>query len=97
MKALIGAMLMVSTGCTAAAPADPGVPAQGGGACNAAPAQKLVGRAKSNAAGAEAKRLSGARTLRWIPKDGIVTMDYREDRLNLHLDGRKKIVRVNCG
>ncbi len=97
MKALIGAMLMVSTGCTAAPPADSGAPVQGGGACDSAPAQKLVGRAKSKATGAEAKRLSGARTLRWIPKDGIVTMDYREDRLNLHLDGRSKIVRINCG
>ena len=97
MKALIGAILMVSTSCTATPPADAGVPAQGGGACDAAPARKLIGRARSQAAGAEAKRLSHAAILRWIPEGGIVTMDYREDRLNLHLDARKKIVRINCG
>jgi hypothetical protein len=46
---------------------------------------------------AAALRLSGARNVRVIPKDGVVTMDYREDRLNLYLDGAKKVERISCG
>jgi Peptidase inhibitor I78 family len=56
-----------------------------------------VGKSRSKAVGAKALRLSGASTLRWVPKDGMVTMDYREDRLNLHLDSKNRIVRVACG
>jgi hypothetical protein len=96
MKALIGAMLMVS-GCAATPPAEAEVPVHGGGSCNAAPAQKLVGRAKSSAAGGQARRLSGAAAVRWIPEGTMVTMEFREDRLNIHLDRRNKIVRINCG
>jgi hypothetical protein len=96
MKFLIGAMLMVS-GCAATPPAEAEVPAHNGGNCHALPAQKLVGSPKSRAAGAEALRLSGARTLRWLAAGTIVTMEYRADRLNIHLDERNRISRINCG
>ena len=98
MKALIGAMLMMSTGCTAAPPAEAEAPVHGGGGnCNAAPAQKLVGRARSQAVGAEARRLSGAAALRWIPEGTMVTMDYREDRVNLRVDSKDRLIKVDCG
>ncbi len=81
---------LVAAGCATA-------PAQGSGRCDAAKAQKLVGRTKSAKLGAQALRLSGADTLRWIAPGTMVTMDYREDRLNLRLDRAGKVVRVNCG
>lgn len=95
-----GAILMAMTGCASVPPAEAEeVPVQGetGRKCDAAPAQKLVGKARSEALGAEAKRLSGAGALRWIPEGAMVTMEYREDRLNLHLDARNKVVRIACG
>lgn len=98
------ALLAVLAGCAAqpAAEAQPaGSPetATGGPerACDAAKAQSLLGRSESAATEAEAKRLSGAGIVRWIPEGGMVTMDYREDRLNLHLDRGGKIVRIACG
>jgi hypothetical protein len=91
------AIIAVTAACAQVPPADAEPPAQGAGSCDAAKAQKLVGRTPSKAVGAEALRLSGARALRRIPKDGVVTMDYREDRLNLYLDGAKKIERITCG
>jgi len=97
MKALIGAIVMMSAGCAAAPPAEDGATPKGGGSCDAAPAQKLVGRARSAAVGGEARRLSGAAALRWIPEGTMVTMEFREDRLNIHLDAQSKIVRINCG
>jgi peptidase inhibitor I78 family protein len=100
MKRLATAMLMAMTGCATVPPAeaeDRPMQDQSGGKCDAAPAQGLVGKARSRAVAAEAKRLSGARALRWIPEGAMVTMDYREDRLNLHLDGRNKVVKIACG
>jgi Peptidase inhibitor I78 family len=66
-------------------------------ACDASKAQSLLGRSESADTEAEAKRLSGAGIVRWIPEGGMVTMDYREDRLNLRLDGAGKIVGIDCG
>ena len=93
-------MLLALCGCATAPPAQAEeVPEQGpnGGQCDAAKAQALVGRTASETVGSEALRLSGARTLRRIPEGGMVTMDYREDRLNLHLDRQNRIVRIACG
>lgn len=97
MRIMIGALLALSAGCAAAPPAEDEAVPRGNGRCDAAPAQKLIGRARSDAAGAEARRLSGAEALRWIPEGGVVTMDYREDRLNIHLDSKNRIARINCG
>jgi hypothetical protein len=97
VKAAIGALLMTSMGCAPVPSDEPEAPVHGAGDCDAAPAQKLVGREATKELGAEALQLSGARSLRWIPKDGVVTMDYRTDRLNLHLDSANKVVKITCG
>lgn len=97
MKILIGALLAMSAGCAAAPPAEDDSAPKGNGRCDAAPAQKLIGRARSKAVAAEARRLSGAAAFRWIPEGGVATMDYREDRLNIHLDSRNRIARLDCG
>jgi hypothetical protein len=75
----------------------PEVPVQGTGRCDATAAQKLIGRERTEALGAEAQRLSGAKALRWIPEGAMVTMDYREDRLNIELDGAKRVTKIRCG
>ena len=79
-------LLALATACAAAPPADGNAApaeAESAVACDAAAAQALVGRASSDALGAEALRLSGAATLRWIEPDSMVTMEYRADRLNI--------------
>jgi hypothetical protein len=82
-----------------AEPAQEQFPAVGetGRVCNAARAQPLVGRGATGEVGAEALRLSGARNIRWIAPGTAVTMDYREDRLNIELDGRNRVTRIRCG
>ena len=98
MKLAAGALIMAMAGCASVPPAEAEeVPVRGAGTCNAAKVQGLIGRALSEGLGKEALRLAGARTLRWIPKGAMVTMDYREDRVNLHLDGKGKVVRIACG
>jgi hypothetical protein len=68
-----------------------------GAVCNDAAVQHMVGQIGTGALGTEALRLSGARALRWIAPDAMVTMDYRTDRLNMHHDARNRITRINCG
>jgi hypothetical protein len=35
--------------------------------------------------------------LRWIPEGTVVTMEYREDRINIYLDGTNRIKEISCG
>lgn len=65
--------------------------------CDATRVQGLIGQVATQALGTEAIRGSGARTMRWIAPGTAVTMDYRTDRLNIHLDAQNRVTRVDCG
>lgn len=69
----------------------------GGGSCNAAGLDRFSGMTASQEIAAEMIKFSGASAFRWLPKDSIVTMEYRADRLNVHLDEANRIIRANCG
>jgi hypothetical protein len=101
MKTVLGAIMIMTAGCAQVPPADAAEeenPAEhGSGTCDASKGQSLIGRTRSGALGEEAKRLTGATALRWIPPGAMVTMDYREDRVNLELDARNKVTVVRCG
>ncbi len=103
MRLAAGALLMATSACMTPAPAGAGeeqVPVHGstpGHSCDAGKAQGLVGQAASGGLGSRALQLSGARTIRWIKPGQAVTMDYREDRLNVELDGKDRVTRVRCG
>jgi hypothetical protein len=91
--------VLLAMACAAVPPEDPVNVAPGGGdyRCNATPLADLVGRPASQELGAEALRRSGSGTLRWIRPGDVVTMDYSESRLNIHLDGQGRVERFNCG
>jgi hypothetical protein len=40
---------------------------------------------------------SGAREVRWVPLGGVVTMDFRADRVTVQLDGANRVQSANCG
>lgn len=69
----------------------------GGGSCNATGLDRFNGMIASQDIAAEMIKLSGASAFRWLPKGSVVTMEYRADRLNAHLDEENRIVRANCG
>lgn len=73
------------------------VPDQSLGVCNADALNDLVGRQASAELGADAMRRSRATRLRWIQPGDVVTMDYSESRLNIHLDSRNRVERIVCG
>ena len=68
-----------------------------GGTCNAEPAQSHVGKPATDANVEAAFTASGAKTMRSIKPGQAVTMDYREDRVNIHQDASGNIERISCG
>lgn len=69
---------------------------QAEGPCNAEAAQKLVGKAKPT--DEEAKRLTGATTVRQISPNDMVTKDFREDRVTIETDPASgQVVAASCG
>ena len=98
MRIVVGSAVaaMVLAGCM---PKGDEMPARddAGYVCNAAPVQGMIGQTASQALGTEAVRASTSRTMRWIGPDTMVTMDFRPDRLNIHLDAQNKVTRITCG
>jgi hypothetical protein len=89
---------LLAAGCVAT----PAVPQRPPGiehyevSCDASRAQNLVGRIRSPAAAAEALRLSGAVTVRWIgPGDGV-SSDHNSGRVNLEIDTGGRIIAIRC-
>ena len=68
-----------------------------GGTCNADPAQSQVGKPASDANVQAAFKASGAKAMRSIKPGQAVTMDYREDRVNVYQDASGNIERISCG
>jgi glucose/arabinose dehydrogenase len=65
--------------------------------CDAAKVQWTVGQLADETLVAKAKTESGSERLRVIKPGMAVTMDYREDRLNLDVDADNKVTRAYCG
>jgi hypothetical protein len=95
-RSAIGAILLTTMGC-ATVPVEEEIREFPAGRCDATRAQHLVGRQATQELGAEAVRVTGAGTLRWIPEGSAITMDYRTDRLNIELDRGNRVIRIHCG
>lgn len=65
--------------------------------CDGSAGQYAVGKPFTDALAAELKTKVGANSVRVIPPDTAVTMDYRGDRLNIIHDEKKIITKVDCG
>ena len=71
-------------------------PAMSEARCDARAAGMLVGRKASAALEARARKLSGARIVRTLRPGDVVTMEFRPDRLNIHLGGNGRVRRLQC-
>jgi hypothetical protein len=94
--ALAASSVLMSACGTPATGQAPG-PAPVSGRCNAAPAQFAVGRNADAALENEARTRAGAKTVRVLKPNQIVTMEFNAERLNLSVDDTGRVTRVNCG
>lgn len=94
--AIFGVMALAA--CTIAqsdATADAAPP--GPATCRNEALAQFVGQPASQELGARILAAAGARVIRWVPMGGVVTMDYREDRVTVQLDGSNRVERASCG
>lgn len=94
MRAILPVLALLS-GCTTTPPETPPQNASGG-TCNADAGTPFIGQTATTALGGQILSATGARTLRWGPPGGAMTMDYREDRVNVFYDDAQVIDRVTC-
>lgn len=67
------------------------------GACRNEGLAQFVGQPASQDRGARMLAQSGARTIRWVPKGAIITMEFSPDRLTVMLDGSNRVESARCG
>lgn len=67
------------------------------GTCRNNSLGQFIGQPASQDLGARMLSASGAKILRWVPKGGMVTMDFNPSRLTVQLDGANRIESANCG
>ena len=96
-KAFVLGPVMLAA-CSTAPAADPPVHgATPGHTCKEDGTAQFVGQIRSDAVGAEIKRVSNAAVVRWAPPGVMLTMDFREDRVTVWLDPADKITKIRCG
>ncbi|MGH8831146.1 MAG: I78 family peptidase inhibitor [Polaromonas sp.] len=94
----LAALLPLMLSACVSAPGTPAVEqAPSAGRCNAAPAQFAVGRNANAVLENEARTRAGARTVRVLRPNQVVTMEFNAERLNLTIDDSGRVTRVNCG
>ena len=91
MRALVLIPLLFSL----ASPALASPPPEDG--CGATRVKSWIGKRATPKAVIAIRKRSKADTMRVIRPDTAVTMDYRESRLNVHVDRRGIIRRLTCG
>lgn len=100
------ATLLVATvlaGCStggssgASAPVAPAAPAGNDGRCEASGADFTVGKPASAELLEQARKASGSQMARILKPHDVITLEYRSERLNLNVDDKGVVTRVNCG
>ena len=90
-----GVAFLALTACTIAE-SDP-VPSVPQGNCRSEPLAQFIGQPASQELGARMLSASSARIIRWVPKGGMVTMDFSPNRLTVQLDGSNRVESADCG
>lgn len=92
--ALTGCSTGGSSGGDSAASA---APADNDGRCSASGADFAIGKPGTPELLEQARKASGAQMARILHPHDVVTLEYRSERLNLNVDERGTVSRVNCG
>jgi len=72
-------------------------PMAGAMKCDDSRGQTSVGQSATQAAVAKIIADTGSRNARVVKPGQAVTMDYREDRVNINVDAKNVVIAVKCG
>ena len=67
------------------------------GTCRNEALTQFTGQSASQALGARMLAASGAKTIRWVPKGGVITMEFSPNRVTVLLDGANRVDSARCG
>lgn len=94
---LVTSVSLLLSACSTSPARQASEPAPVAARCNAAPAQFAVGRNADAALENEARARAGAKTVRVLKPNQVVTMEFNAERLSLSVDDAGRVTRVNCG
>ena len=98
MTAIAATLAFGLAACATTAQEEDGMPTRELPAeCTASGVQDRIGQRATARLGQRLLAETGARTLRWVPPETAVTMDYRLDRLTVYYDYDMRIERISCG
>jgi hypothetical protein len=66
-------------------------------ACSPGASKSFVGQPGTSETGAAILRATHSAVIRWAPPGGVLTMDFRIDRVTVRLGPDGKITGINCG
>jgi hypothetical protein len=80
------------------APAEPVIHGETPGhTCVATGTGAFIGQPGNSETGAAIQRATHAAVLRWAPPGYMLTMDFRADRVTVHLGPDYKVTEIKCG
>lgn len=94
---LAGGVALLLAGCMDDGGRDRPRPMPKPTACKADRVQSLRGKVADQRTIRMAQRMARARSVRVLHPGQPATMDYRQDRLNIEIDGQNRIISANCG
>ena len=97
MRLAIAALGLIPLAACTIAQSDATAPGEPVGTCRNDNLSQFIGQPSSTELGARMLKASGARIIRWVPKGGVVTMDFNPSRLTVQLDGDSRVETANCG
>ena len=86
-----------STGGNSGGGDAPAAAAGNDGRCEASGADFAIGKQGSAELLEQARKASGSQMARILKPHDVVTLEYRSERLNLNVDDKGVVTRVNCG
>ncbi|MDH0650157.1 I78 family peptidase inhibitor [Pseudomonas sp. GD03858] len=86
-----------STGGSSGGSSAQATPAGNDGRCEASGADFTIGKPASPALLEQARKASGSQMARILTPHDVITLEYRSERLNLNVDDKGVVTRVNCG
>ena len=95
LASLTGAWFLAFAGCAAPAPA--AKPDDAKKECKAENVQYAIGQQYTPELGEKIKELSDSSVVRALRPGQVVTMEYRFDRVSIHLDEQDYVTKVTCG